>query len=475
MSVPETGLASPMVAPPVARRRIPLWWYAVAVVALLALMSLLEELTDAHDLTSSGTIRATFIATTPILLAALGGLWSERAGVVNIGLEGMMILGTFGAAWWAYEYGAWVGVVGAILFGALGGLLHAIATVVFGVDHIVSGVAINIIALGAVQYLAAITFTGMKGGGPTQSPPLPDVQAITIGPLADKLGEVEDKNLFLISELASVGRALVNNLSVLVIIALLLTVLSWFVLWKTSFGLRLRSCGESPAAAESLGINVLRYKFVAVLISGGFAGLGGCFLAMVSASAFRDGQTGNRGYIGLAAMIFGNWRPGGLLAGSGLFGYTETLGLRQGGTSVHALLLAVAAIALAFGVWQLRKGSRVVLALGVVAIAAGVPLAYVFGDALGDGFDGQGWVLLAMLAVAAALMVVIRRQEFFASVLLVLIGLAFAILYFALDEVPDDFTRMTPYLITLLVLAFAAQRLRMPAADGQIYRKGSAG
>ena len=131
----------------------------------------------------------------------------------------------------------------------------------------------------------------------------------------------------------------VTNLSSLVIIALLLLVVTWWVLWRTSFGLRLRSCGESPSAAESLGVAVLRYKFVAVLISGGLAGLAGGFLAMVAASNYRDGQTGGRGYIGLAAMIFGNWRPGGLLAGSGLFGYTQTLSLRQG-DSLKALLLA---------------------------------------------------------------------------------------------------------------------------------------
>ena len=135
-------------------------------------------------------------------------------------------------------------------------------------------------------------------------------------------------------------RALCTNLSSLVIIAFLLLIVTWYVLWRTSFGLRLRSCGESPAAAESLGVHVLRYKFVAVLVSGGLAGLGGGVLAMVASSNYRDGQTGDRGYIGLAAMIFGNWRPGGLLTGSGLFGYTETLGLRQGGESVHALLLA---------------------------------------------------------------------------------------------------------------------------------------
>jgi simple sugar transport system permease protein len=174
-------------------------------------------------------------------------------------------------------------------------------------------------------------------------------------------------------------------------------------------------------AAESLGVNVYRYKFIAVLTSGGLAGLAGGFLALVASSNYRDGQTGGRGYIGLAAMIFGNWRPGGVLMGSGLFGYTETLGLRQGGTSVHALLLAVTLLVLAFGAVQLRQGANVTA--------------------------------------------------------FVLVGIAIVIgsLYFSIDTVPGDFTRMTPYVITLVVLAFASQRLRMPAADGQIYRKGSAG
>src|ERR1700754_1180783 len=118
MSVPETGLATPVAAPlPSARRRIPLWWWGVAGVAVLALMSLLEELTDAHDLTSSGTVRATLVATTPIMLAGLGGLWSERAGVVNIGLEGMMILGTFFGAWAGWSLNPWVGVVAGVLGG----------------------------------------------------------------------------------------------------------------------------------------------------------------------------------------------------------------------------------------------------------------------------------------------------------------------------------------------------------------------
>jgi simple sugar transport system permease protein len=210
-------------------------------------------------------------------------------------------------------------------------------------------------------------------------------------------------------------------MSLLVILALLLFVVTYFLLWRTAFGLRLRSCGESPVAAESLGVNVYRYKFIAVLTSGALAGLAGGFLALVASSNFRDGQTGGRGYIGLAAMIFGNWRPSGLLMGSGLFGYTETLGLRQGGTSVHALLLLIAVLLLAAALWQWRRAQRT---------ATGVSL---------------------------------------------LLAAAIAVVYFSIDAVPGDFTRMTPYVATLLVLALASQRLRMPAADGAIYRKGSAG
>ena len=420
MSVPTTGVTDPT-AHPRPRRRIT-WWHIVAVLlAVLLALSILEIVTGADDLTSRGTVAATLIATVPIMLAALGGLWSERAGIVNIGLEGMMILGTWGAGYFGYHYGAWAGVVGAMLMGMLGGLVHAIATVTFGVDHIISGVAINIVALGTVQYLASLTFVGLPGGGQTQSPKIPDVETLTITPLSDALADLDEKNIVLVSEVAAVLHALVSNLSMLVVLAFLLVLLTWWILWRTAFGLRLRSCGESPAAAESLGVKVLRYKFVAVLISGSLAGLAGGFLAMVASSNYRDGQTGGRGYIGLAAMIFGNWRPGGLLAGSGLFGYTETLGLRQGGSSVHALLLALALLAVAAAVLQVRTGQS--------------QTAFVM-------FTG---------------------------------GVLLGALYFSIDEVPGDFVRMTPYVVTLLVLAFASQRLRMPAADGQIYRKGSAG
>ena len=402
-------------------RRLSPWWLLIGLGAALLLLSVLQLVTGADDLASSGTLRATLIATVPIMLAGLGGLWSERAGVVNIGLEGMMILGTYGAGIFGYHYGAWAGVVGAAALGAIGGLIHAVATVTFGVDHIISGVAINIIALGATQYLAVQTFTGLPGGGQTQSPKLGDVGTITIPPISDALGSVERSNIFFVSELASLLRALVTNLSLLTLLAFVLVVVTYFLLWRTAFGLRLRSCGESPVAAETLGVNVYRYKFLAVITSGALAGIAGGFLALVASSNYRDGQTGGRGYIGLAAMIFGNWRPGGLLMGSGLFGYTETLGLRQGGSNVHALLLAIAVLLVAAAIWQWRQAQQTAAAVSLV-LAAGI-----------------------------------------------------AVVYFAIDAVPGDFTRMTPYVTTLLVLALASQRLRMPAADGVRYRRGTAG
>ncbi|HPU12844.1 MAG TPA: ABC transporter permease [Aeromicrobium sp.] len=418
MSVATDSLTKPTAG---SGRKLTWPWMLLGLSAVLAVISLLRIVTGVDDLSSSGTIRATLIAAIPIGLAGLGGLWSERSGVVNIGLEGMMILGTFGAGYFGYFYGPWQGVFGAILLGAAGGLLHAVATVYFGVDHIVSGVAINIIALGAVQYLAALAFTGVPGGGQTQSPPVGQLPSITISWLSDPLGEIENQNWFFISDAAALLRAMVTNISVLTIISIGLFVLTWWLLWRTSFGLRVRSCGESPAAAESLGINVYRYKFIAVITSGGLAGLAGGYLALVAANAFRDGQTGGRGYIGLAAMIFGNWRPGGLFAGATLFGYTDTVRLRGGGESVHALLLLVAVFMILLAIWQWRQ-------------------------------HGQRSALIAAV-----------------------IGVVVAGIYFTTTEVPSELATMTPYVTTLLVLAVFSQNLRMPAADGKVYRKGSAG
>jgi general nucleoside transport system permease protein len=396
--------------------RLPIVLLAVAG-GLIALAAV-RVLTGADDLTSSGATRAALQAAVPIGLAGLGGLWSERAGVVNIGLEGMMIFGTFFGAWGAYNWGAWVGIVAALVGGALGGLLHAVATVTFGVDHIVSGVAITILAAGTARYLSSLTFVGEPGGGVNQSPSVPQPPRVSV-PGIDSLGGLERKQWFLISDLAGIVRGALTDVSVLTLIAIALVPLSFWVLWRTSFGLRLRSVGEAPHASESLGVNVYKYKYYGVVISGAIAGLGGAFLSMVASSIYREGQTGGRGYIGLAAMIFGNWRPGGLAAGSILFGYPDALQLRRGAESIHALLLLIAALLLVVGGWQLYRRKFVVGGLSVV------------------------------VAVLAALA------------------------FFGTDEVPVPFVQFAPHLTTLVVLALAAQRLRPPAADGIPYRRGS--
>jgi simple sugar transport system permease protein len=403
-------------APPARRRRIRPTWIFLAVVAGLGVVSLVRALTGAVDLTSRGTMQAALTAAVPIALAGLGGLWSERAGVVNIGLEGMMILGTFGAGLAGYQWGPWAGALFGLILGAVGGLLHAVATVTFGVDHIVTGVAINLLAPGLSLFLSKLYFSNAKGGGQKQSPHITDAPRVTVPGLSSWLHNIEGKHWWLVSDVAGLLAGLVTDVSMLTIIAAVLIIGSVFALWRTPFGLRLRSCGEAPVAAESLGVNVYLYKYAAVVISGSMAGLGGAFLA-ISSGQFRDGQTGGRGYIGLAAMIFGNWRPGGLASGAGLFGYTDAMQLR-GSDAVHALLLLLCIGLLVLAVIQLRSRQT------VIAAVAGV------------------------------------------------LGVLFGWWFFATDALPPELVGAAPYVVTLLVLALASQRLRMPKADGQIYRRG---
>ena len=378
-------------------------------------LSAVRALTGGNDLTSSGTIAAGLSAAVPIGLAGLGGLWAERAGVVNIGLEGMMILGTWGCAYLGWDHGAWAGLAFGTLLGAAGGLVHAVATVTFGVDHIISGVAINIIAPGLTLYLTKVTFAHYPGGGQKQSPPIDDAGSITL-PFADWLHTVEAKHWFAVSDLAGLLGGLVTRLSLVTVLAVAVVAASAWLLWRTAFGLRLRSCGEAPYAAESLGVNVYKYKYIAVVASGALAGMGGAALA-ISAHQFRDGQTGGRGFIGLAALIFGNWRPGALAGGAGLFGYTDAIQLRSS-SAVHPLLLLMAIALVLVAIWQWRSGQRVIAAVAVV---------------------------IAALAV---------------------------FWYFQAERVPDELVGTTPYVVTILVLALASQRLRMPKADGRVYRRG---
>jgi ABC-type uncharacterized transport system permease subunit len=387
----------------------------------LVVISLVRVISGEQALTSSSTMAAALLLAVPIGLAALGGLFAERAGVVNIGLDGMMTLGTWGAGFAGYQWGWAAAVVGGLLFGALGGLLHALATVTFGVDHVVSGVAINILAAGVVRFLSELFYSdNAAGGGVTQSPAVssrpPELSLPVLSSGPDLLGDLERQHWFLISDLAGVLRGLTSGVGVLTILAVLLIPASYLLLWRTAFGLRLRSCGENPAAADSLGVPVYRLKYIAVVISGALAGLGGVFLVFI-AGIYREGQTNGRGFIGLAALIFGNWRPGGLAAGAGLFGFADGL--------------------------QLRSRSAVVALLLLVAVG---------------------------LAVVAVVQVV--RRRFLQAVLAAVVAGAALYGFLTIDVLPPGIVSFTPHLTTLLVLSLASQRLRMPQADGLVYRRG---
>lgn len=356
----------------------------------------------------------------PILLTGLGGLYAERSGVVNIGLEGMMILGTWFGAWGTLEWGPWVGILVGLFGGALGGLLHAVATVTFGVDHIISGVAINILAPGMARFLSTEVFNN-----PTQSPTLEALPKVTMPLLAggwdtpDWLGDVADQNIFFISDLAGFSRGLMSQLSLFTLAAIILVPVSAYILWKTRFGLRLRIAGEHPLAGESLGVNIIRQKYIGVTVSGALAGMAGAFMAMELSGFFQEGQTGGRGFIGLAALIFGNWRPTGVLMAAMLFAYPFGMSrLDRDGTSSHALMLVVALCLAGVAIWAFTKGRK------VHAVVAAFLSAGMF------------------------------------------------VWYLASETAPTWLTNTLPYLLVLLVLVFAAQRLRMPAAAGRQYRKG---
>ncbi len=406
-------------------------WHRAAIYAFIGivLLAITRQIAGTSELTSSGTAGAALRLSVPIGLAALAGIYSERSGIINIGLEGMMILGTWFGAWGAWEFGIWWGVLLGLLGGAIGGLVHAIATVTFGVDHIISGVAINILGAGVARYLSVITYTAGTGGGANQSPPITDdIPTVTAPFLAggdlfgwespDLFGWLEAQGWFLVSDIGGILKGFTWNVSLFTILAIALVPFTWWLLWRTAFGLRLRSCGENPEAAESLGVPVYRMKYAAVSLSGAMAGLGGAYLSLVASNIYREGQTGGRGFIGLAAMIFGNWNPFGAAGGAALFGFTDALQLRSN-AAIQALLLFIALLSavLALRAWFIQRKP----------VAAGVLAATSIG---------------------------------------------FLTWYIVSDEVPRQFVTFTPYIVTLLVLAFATQRLRPPAWNGRVYRKG---
>lgn len=244
----------------------------------------------------------------PILFAALGGMFSERSGVVNIGLEGIMLTGAFAGVVGSYFTGSqWLGALVAMLSGIALAALFALITVKIQINQIVSGIAINLLAVGLTSFFFRALF------GITTTP-------ITVNAFAP----VSIPGL---SSLPFVGEVLFSQ-TALVYIAFLLVPVSWFILYKTSWGLSIRTVGEHPTAADTVGIPVNRVRTLCVLASGALAGLGGAFLSLGQFNMFVDNMISGRGFIAVAAVIFGRWNPKGILIASLIFGVADALQIR---------------------------------------------------------------------------------------------------------------------------------------------------
>lgn len=269
------------------------------------------------DIINIGMFAAALRMATPLVYASLGGVFSERAGIVNVGLEGMMLMGAFSGVLTSYYTGnAWLGVLSAIFTGGLFGLLHGVLTVKFVGNQIVSGTGINMFALGFTAYMSQ-TIWNSRG----TSASVTGIPAISFQFLKDSVPLVGD----------ALGTLFTQN--PLVYIMFIVVILSYIVLFKTPLGLRIRAVGEHPAAADTAGINVHRTKYLCLLASGMLAGLGGVFLSLGTMNLFVLGMTGGRGFIALAAMILGRWKPFGAMAASFMFGilYSLQIGLQSTG------------------------------------------------------------------------------------------------------------------------------------------------
>ena len=301
----------------VAERRLGTYTRVGLAVATAVLVPLILILSLAYSATFSSTnliplLEESFVQCTPIALGALAGLWCERSGVVNIGIEGMMLAAAGGGfVTYAVLGGAaggfwlWASVLVAVLVGGLMALLHAVLCITFRTDQIISGVVINLLALGTTSYLRqqVIVPSGVGGGITLPEFSLPLLWRIPI------IG-----SLF-------TGKPIYFTMFVLLVVTTV-------VLFKTPFGLRVRAVGENPHATETLGVDPIRIRYMAVVIGGLIAGLGGAWFSLETVGSFEDNMTNGAGFIALAALIFGKWRPWQAFGGALLFGFASALGTR---------------------------------------------------------------------------------------------------------------------------------------------------
>lgn len=261
-------------------------------------------------------INGTLIWATPLILTALGGVFSERSGVVNIALEGLMIIGAFAAAvvtiWTGESLGVpsevapYLGLLAAILAGMLFAIPHAVASIDLRADQVVSGVALNFLAAGFALFMVKKLF---EGAGQTTT-----------------VQNTFQKGILFLQDIPFIGPAFFNIYPTTVL-AFVMVGFAWWLLFKTPFGLRLRAVGEHPKAADTLGVNVRKMRYTAVLISGALAGAGGATLSIAISSGFQHATVSGHGFMALAAMIFGKWHPVGAMWAALFFGFATALGV----------------------------------------------------------------------------------------------------------------------------------------------------
>jgi simple sugar transport system permease protein len=379
-------------------------------------LSLISDLVHAPDLLSEGSTSASLRFTAPILLAGMGALWAERSGVVNIGLEGAMITGTWFGAWAGITFGPEAGVAVGILSGVVFGLVLAVLAVGFGVDQAVAGLALNLLAAGLTRFLSSITFAGVGTGTITQSPQVPSLPVVSLPGAEALLQPIVEAGVPIVSDAAGVLLGLTTNVSVLTILAFATVPITAWILFRTRLGLRVRFAGEAPAAEDALGVNPNLHRFLALAVSGGLGALGGTYLVMVASNIYNEGQTAGRGFIGMATVIFGNWMPGRTGLGAYLFGFTDALRTRQEET-VNALLIAGGLLLFVLTIVRLRRRRD-----RTAAVSAGLAAGFI------------AWFSLV-------------------------------------GVVPTEFIAFAPQVATLLVLALARQNLRPPASIGIPYRR----
>jgi general nucleoside transport system permease protein len=300
-------------------------WGAIAAGVVgggLAILAMQSSVGNLNQVFTASLIASMLVFATPLTFAALGGMFSERSGVVNIGLEGMMLMGAFWGIWGADKTGSWVwGVAIAMASGGLLALVHAFFAIHLRADQIVGGTAVNFLALGITGYFFVQLYHGENV--PTGVSQIPDVN----------LAKQSNDSFFAES---------FGHLNLMIWVAILFVPLSYIVMFKTPIGLRIRACGEHPRAADTVGINVYFVRYGSVILSGVLAAMGGAYLTVGYLNTYNENVTAGRGFIALAALIFGNWRPFGAFGAALLFGFSTALAYRLPVYSSNAATLFLA-------------------------------------------------------------------------------------------------------------------------------------